>query len=146
MARSRGEGSIVQRTDGRWQASLQVHGIRKAVYGRTRQEAARRLGELRRQAIETGALPDAGNRTLDDLLDHWLETAAPTLKPRTLADYEQTCGLYLRPDLGQTRLDRLTPDRIQRLYTDPQKRGLRRAPAKAHAVLHRPLKLAVLWR
>ena len=145
MARSRGEGTLFQRKDGRWQASLQVNGVRKTVYGRTRQEAARKLGELQRQAMDTGALPDAGTKTVNDLLDRWLETAAPTLKARTIESYEQTCRLYVRPTLGRVRIDRLAPNRIQRLYTALQKRGLRRAPAKAHAVLHRALKLAVLW-
>jgi len=144
--RSRGEGSLHQRKDGRWQAALQVDGVRRTVYGRTRQEAARKLADLQRQAMAAGALPQPGTKTLADLVGHWLETAAPNLKPRTLADYRQTFRLYIAPTLGQVRLDRLTPDRLQRLYSDLQARGRQRAAHKAHAVLHRALKLAVLWR
>ncbi len=143
--RSPGEGSIIQLSNGRWQARLQVDGRRRAVYGKTRTEAARKLHQLKQQATDTGALPDPGTRTVDQLLDRWLETAAPTLKPRTLESYRQTTRLYLRPDLGHVRLAKLTPDRIQRAYAELQRRGLSRAPAKAHAVLHRALRLAVLW-
>ncbi len=143
--RTTGEGSVCRRGDGRWQAALQVGGVRRIVYGRTRHEAYRKLANLRRQAAISGALPDLGSRTLNDLLDRWLETVATTLKPRTLADYQQTARLYLRPTLGKMRLDRLNPDSIQRAYTILQTRGRWRAAAKAHAVLHRAFKLAVLW-
>lgn len=143
--RTQGEGCVVQRPDGRWQASLQVDGRRRTLYGKTRQEVYRKLADLQRQTAASGALPNSGTRTVNDLLDLWLETATPTLKPRTLADYRQTSRLYLRPALGKTRLGKLTPDRLQRLYSDLQRRGLQRGAAKAHAVLHRALKLAVLW-
>jgi len=142
--RSPGEGSVTQREDGRWQAGLQIDGVRRTVYGKTRVECYQKLSALRKSA-QSGMMPNPGTRTLDDLLHHWLETATPTLKPRTLADYQQTYRLYIAPTLGKTRLSRLTPDAIQRLYAGLQTRGLQRAVAKTHAVLHRALKLAVLW-
>jgi integrase len=142
--RSNGEGTIFERKDGRWQASLQVDGVRKTVYGKTRQEAARRLATLQRQARRTGQLADASGRTVGDLLDVWLDTTGPTLKPATIADYGKVARLYLA-DLAEVRLDKLTPDRIQRHYASLQARNLKRAPTKAHAVLHRACELAVLW-
>ena len=80
--RIHGEGSITQRRDGRWQACLMVAGVRRTVYGKTRREAAQKLAGLRRQAA--GGLPDPGKRTLGDLLTAWLETASPTLRPKTI--------------------------------------------------------------
>jgi integrase len=146
MARkSNGEGSISQRRNGAWQASLQVNGKRKVVYGKTRQEVSRKLASLQHTATATGQLPDAGRKTVADLLTHWLDTIRPTLRPRTIADYGQTARLYVLPALGALRLSRLTPDALQSLYTDLQARGLQRAAHKAHAVLHRACKLAVLW-
>ena len=142
--RSAGEGSISQRKDGRWQAALQVDGVRKTVYGRTRKEAAQKLAALQAQARRTGRLPDAGGRTVGDLLAAWIETSAPTLKARTVDTYRQTCRVYLAP-LADVRLDKLAPDRIQRLYAELQARGLKRAPSRAHAVLHRACELGVLW-
>jgi integrase len=143
--RSPGEGSIMQRHDGRWQASLQVDGVRKTVYGKTRQECAAKLTGLQRQVAKAGTLPDPGKRTVNDLLDAWLEVKAPTVRPRTLADYHDVCDRYLRPALGKTRLNRLTPDRIQRLYARYQTRAQSRTALKAHRVLSQALALAVRW-
>jgi integrase len=143
--RSPGEGSIMQRHDGRWQASLQVDGHRRTVYGKTRQECAAKLTGLQRQVAKAGTLPDPGKRTVNDLLDAWLEVKAPTVRPRTLADYHDVCDRYLRPALGKTRLNRLTPDRIQRLYARYQTRAQSRTALKAHRVLSQALSLAVRW-
>ncbi len=142
--RTSGEGSVLRRGDGRWQASLQVDGQRRTVYGATRSEAVAKLSELKRQA--GGGLPDPGKRTVSDLIDEWLSTAAPTLKPRTVADYRQTCALYILPALGNRRLSKLTPDSIQRLYATIQARGAMRTAVLVHALLHRACRMAVLWR
>jgi len=102
------------------------------------------LAELKRQAA--GGLPDPGKRTVSDLIDEWLRAAAPTLKPRTVADYRQTARLHVLPALGHRRLSKLAPDSIQRLYTALQARGAMRAAEKCHALLHRACRMAVLWR
>ncbi len=143
--RSNGEGSISQRKDGSWQAALQVDGVRRTVYGKTRREAAAKLQELRRQATSTGCLANPKGRTLNDLLDAWLESKAPYLKPRTLADYEQVSNLYLRPTMGQLPLSKVTPQRVQRLYATLQERGYHRAALKVHRALSQVLALAVRW-
>ena len=143
--RSNGEGSLVRRPDGRWMASLQVDGRRKAVYGRTRQEAAQKLAELQRQAQTHGALPDPGKRTLDDLLDAWLQVKAPNVKARTISDYADICDRYLRPPLGKLPLARVAPDRIARLYARWQRAGKSRTSLKCHRVLAQALSLAVRW-
>ena len=142
--RAPGEGSVFRRGDGLWVASLQVDGARRSVYGSTRSEAVAKLRELRRQA--TGCLPDPGKRTVSDLIEEWLRAAAPTLKPRTVADYQQTARLHVLPALGNRRLSKLTPDSIQRLYAALQARGTMRAAQKCHALLHRACRMAVLWR
>lgn len=143
--RSSGEGSIVHRQDGRWQASLQVEGHRRAVYGRTRSEAAAKLEDLRRQAVQAGTLPDPGRRTVGDLLDTWLDTVAPTLKPRTLADHAYTCATYLVPALGSVPLTKLTPQRIQHLLNRLQAEGLDRTAQLTYRRLSQALDLAVRW-
>jgi integrase len=142
--RASGEGSVFKRGDGRWVASLQVDGARRTCYGRTRSEAVAKLAELKRQAA--GGLPDPGKRTVSDLIEEWLHAAAPTLKPRTLADYRQTARLHVLPTLGSKRLNKLTPDTVQRLYATLQARGAMRAAQKCHALLHRACRMAVLWR
>lgn len=144
--RSTGEGSIVQRTDGRWQASLQVDGRRRTVYGRTRAEAAGKLADLRQQALRAGTMPDPGRRTVDDLLTAWLEAVTPSLKPRTISDYAYTCRRYIRPAIGSVLLARLGPEHVQRLLSQLQSEGHQRTAQLVYALLHRACHLAVMWR
>ncbi len=144
MAR-RPEGGITRRKDGTYQGSIQVEGQRRFVYGRTRQEVLRKLAELRRQAEEAGRLADPGKRTVADLLDVWLEISAPHLKTRTLADYRKTCERYILPAIGQVRLDKLDPAKIQRLLTRLEKAGKHRTAQQVYLRLHQALKLAERW-
>jgi integrase len=139
--RIRGEGSVTQRSDGRWQASLQIEGKRRTVYAKTEREARARLLELRQKAASSGAMPDTTRRTFSSLIDAWL-TSAPNLRATTKASYRNFLNLYVLPTLGGTRLERITPDRLQRLYTT-----LKPSVAeKIHRILHRAFAVAVLWR
>lgn len=139
--KSPGEGTVLQRRDGRWQASLQVNGTRRTVYAKSEREARTRLRELQRQADADGALPTPGKRTVADLIDAWL-TSAPNLKPSTIARYRWFWETYARAPLGGVRLEKVTPDRLQRLYA-----GLTPAVAdRVHRILHRAFAVAVLWR
>ena len=81
MKRTSGEGSIYQRRDGRWVASLMVAGRRHTVYAGTRHEAADKLRQLLGLAQRTGFLPDPGKLTLGDYLALWLEQAHERLRP-----------------------------------------------------------------
>lgn len=141
MSRSHGEGSIFQRQDGRWQASLQVDGVRRTVYGKSRAEVVRKLAEVKQQAA--GGLPDLGKRTVAHLCAAWLEMAAPTLRPKTLHEYTRLCELYILPALGGVKLTKLAPLRIERLLTGIQ---ARRQAQHTYMVLHRACVFAVRWR
>ncbi len=141
MSRTHGEGTILQRKDGRWQASLMLDGQRRTVYGKTRREAAQKLADLRRQAA--GGLPDPGRRTVADLVDEWLRVAAPSLRPKTLHEYRRICDLYILPTLGEVRLSKLEPVRIERMLSGIR---ARRQAQHAYMVLHRACAFAVRWR
>jgi integrase len=45
VRRAKGEGSVLKRKDGRWQARYEVGGKRKYIYGKTRAEVAKKLNE-----------------------------------------------------------------------------------------------------
>lgn len=100
--RTPGEGSIIRRKDGRWQASLQLDGMRKTVYGKTRGEVVQKLEDLRCQAVTSGALPSPGRRTLNDLLDVYLTTKRADLKRSTAEHYELLANTYIRPAMGMS--------------------------------------------
>lgn len=141
MSRAHGEGSIFQRRDGRWQASVMIAGRRYTVYGVTRREATTKLAEVKQRIGITP--PDPGRRTLSDLIDEWLRAAAPSLRPKTLYTYRRICELHILPTLGQVRLTKLDPLRIERvLSTIPA----RRQAQHAFMCLHRACVFGVRWR
>ncbi|HEX3053452.1 MAG TPA: tyrosine-type recombinase/integrase [Aggregatilineaceae bacterium] len=135
-----GEGTISKRRDGRWQASLQVNGIRRTVYGKTEREARTKLRDLQREADKAGSLPDPGKRTVKDLFETWL-TTAPNLKTSTRVKYRWFLETYANPAIGNLRLNRVAPDRLQSLYA-----SLSPSTAeKLHRILHRAFEVAQLW-
>lgn len=69
--RSAGEGTVWQRTDGRWQAAIQLDGKRRSVYDKTRAEASERLEALKRQVHVAGLVPTLDKTTVNELLDAW---------------------------------------------------------------------------
>ena len=72
--RGRGEGSIYQRQDGRYAASMPIDGPRrkrKYFYGKTRAEVR---GKLQKAQLEQkqGKLATGPQQTLKQFLEHWL--------------------------------------------------------------------------
>ena len=67
--RGNGEGSVYLRKDSRWEGSMTVDasGRRRWFLGRTRQEAARKLGDALKQRND-GALMPGGRQTVAEFL------------------------------------------------------------------------------
>ena len=127
--RANGEGSLYRRSDGRWTGAhyvLRPDGgrVRRAVYGKTRKEAADRLAEL---IAKTGAgiavAVDAW--TVERYAEYWLaEVVGPRLRPATLSSYRETLRLHIVPMLGRAKLRALTPAHVRRLLADRAASGL----------------------
>ena len=148
MKRRRGnnEGSIYERKDGRWVASVSVEGgRRKYLYGKTRDEVARKL-TVALKARQDG-MPMVGERqTVEHFLDSWLESVRPSLRPRTWTRYEELLRLHAVPEIGHLPLARLTPQRVQRLYAGRLERGLSPTTVRhLHTTLHTALGQAAKW-
>jgi integrase len=144
--RANNEGSIYKRRDGRWVASISLdHGRRKYLYGKTRQEVGRKLTAVLK-ARQDG-LPVLGERqTVAQYLEGWLESARPSLRPRTFSRYEQYLRLHAIPEIGRLSLAKLGPQHLQRLYASRLEAGLSpTSVAHLHAVLHRALEQAARW-
>jgi len=143
--RGRGEGSITKRADGRYMARLQVDGERRAVYGDTREEAARGLRRLQEARDKALPVPD-GRETVETFITDWLASEANRLRPTTHTRYETLMRLHVIPTLGAVRLVKLTPHEVQRLYDERSASGL--SPTTVHhigAVLHKALEQAMRW-
>lgn len=85
---------------------------RKTIYGKTKAEARRKLAEVVEQH-------KAGNYTTTSMtfgawLDYWLDNIVD-VRPNTKHTYARIARLYLKPELGKVRLDRLNLDHPPRL-------------------------------
>jgi integrase len=149
--RGRGEGSIVQRPDGRWVGRVDLgwqagKRRRKAVYGRTRREVADKLTTLLKVVQHGGAVPDE-RQTVEQFLDRWLEHKRGRLRPRAWATYEQAVRLHLTPGIGKVVLTRLTPSQLDGWFREHQSKGASaRAIRYARTVLRAALNQARRWR
>jgi integrase len=145
--RANGEGSIYKRKDGRWCATISLDGgRRKAVYGKTREEAAHKLTKALKAQQDGRSIP--GEReTVRIYLLRWLEDVArPTVRPGTYDGYERVVRLQLNPEIGTIRLARLGAEDLARCYRRLLATGLSpRSVQLAHAVLHRALRDAERW-
>lgn len=153
--RGRNEGSIFQRKDGTWTASVSLgydeHGKRRrrTVYGASKQEVQDKL-RAEQDRANRGSLPDADKLTVQDFLERWLEhTIKPNVAPTTHGRYEQHVRLHLVPHLGRVRVNKLTALHVEQLYSqmaaagasasEQRKTGTALRTALKHAVKHRLL-------
>lgn len=144
--RGHGEGSIYPRKDGRWAASITVEGHkRKTYYGKTRREVQEQLKVALREQ-QQGMLINTPQQTIAQYLTQWLENQQSAIRPRSFERYEQLVRLHILPDLGRVSLEKLTPQRVQALYTCKVKNGLSQTTVgMIHTVLHKALGDAVRW-
>jgi integrase len=115
-ARANGEGSIYAYRSGYaayvWVTTPAGYRQRKYVYGRTREVVHSKWLDLHRQA---GRGPVATRvPTLENYLTYWLEQIVrPNLAPATASSYDMFARLYINPDLGHRRLDKLNVRDVQ---------------------------------
>lgn len=137
-----GDGSVYQRADGRWVASLHMGytrtgGRRRATrIRRTEQEARRALRQLRRDraAQDTTVSP---RTTLKAWCDTWMETASTRMRPSALRSASSAVRNWIVPTIGHRRLSELTPGDVRALDRALQDAG--RSPSTQRtirAVLH----------
>jgi len=114
--------------------------------GKTEAEVTRKVRELERNR-DTGRVASTGKGlTVGQWMETWLTTIAPRRIRRSTLDSTYTPKVRNRiiPGLGKHRLDRLTPEHIERFYTRLETEGL--APAtvlQIHRILSRALKVAL---
>ena len=148
--RGTNEGSIYKRIDGRWVGVVHLgyeggHRRRKAIYGKTRQDVARKLATALK--AKQDGLPLPGDReTCESFLGQWLESVRPSLRPRTWTRYESLIRIHALPSIGRVPLAKLAPAHLQKLYASRLDAGQSPASVRQlHAVLHRALRQAFRW-
>jgi hypothetical protein len=146
--RGNGEGTILQRADGRWAAGIVVDYKRKWIYGKTRREVADRPRKIQGDIAE--GRPVINERlTTAEYLNCWLyEVAKQRTRPMTWRGYEHLVRVHILPALGRERLAKLTPQHVDSQVNQKVREG-RLAPRTIqymHSVLRAALNQAVRWR
>jgi len=143
--RGRGEGSIRQRVDGRWEVRVDLG---RGLDGRRRQKSAfadtqaDAIAALKRLHARTsaGQVLDTSSPTVARYLEDWYKTNSDAWRPSTRRGYRSAIDRYLVPAFGALRLEQLTPAIVQRWLTQHKmEHGARRRIALAHATLRSAL-------
>src|SRR5947209_5327846 len=146
--RGHGEGSIYQRSDGRWAASITLEGRkRKTLYGKTRKEVQEKLrvalNEQKQRQLALGP-----QQTVKQYLEYWLEEVhKSTIRVGSYVGYRRVLNNHLIPILGHIQLQKLTPQDVQSMFAQKLKEGLSSQTLRTtHAILHKALEDAVRWK
>ena len=152
MARKNGNGEGTRprkRPDGRWEARYWAETPtgrkQRSVYGKTRKEVVEKLAEaMTTRNDEQGQVQT--NVTLREFLAQYEEVAKDAMKRRSFETYRDIARNHLLPYLGGFKLEDLTRERVQRMYSRKRDQGLSAARVRRiHGVLSAALNKAVLW-
>ena len=120
--RRNGEGTIRQRTDGRWEVRISGgidfatgHKMRASRYASTEEEAVQALNQLRVQFGSSRR--KVSPMLLGEWLDFWLQTyMISSLKQSTYASYQTYARVHFKPALGEVPLKSLSTRILQQFY------------------------------
>jgi integrase len=143
MLASRPYGDL--RPDGRWQVRIDLGRAadgrrqRKYLYASTQAEAIKLLKTNAGRAAH-GYLVSTSTPTLATFLEEWCATNRDNWRPSTRRGYRGAIDSYLVPAFGKVRLEKLTPQLLQRWLTQhKEEHGARRRITLAHATLRSAL-------
>jgi integrase len=145
--RGHGEGSIYQRKDGRWAASITLENHkRKTFYGKTRKEVQEKL-RVALNEQKQGILSTGPQQSMKQFLELWLEEVhKPTIRIGTYKGYRRYLDKHIFPALGHIPVQKLTPQKVQAFYARKQQEGLSaKSVNNIHGMLHKALEHAVRW-
>lgn len=123
--------SIYQDGTGRWHGKVTMGRLpggkvdRKHVSGKTKAAVTQSVRDLERRRDDGTYVWTADNPRLGGWLNHWLDNITSlSVKQKTLLTYRSMLRKHVIPVLGQERLDALTPEMFEALYTDLARSGL----------------------
>jgi integrase len=135
----RGEGSVYERKHGYWVA--QYKGQYR--YAKTKKDAKKKLLDL----LTAGEVLQQPNRTtVASFKDRWIAFAEQNLKPPTVKRYREALEIYVKPNLGTMKIQKVDALIVQQMYSNMLRSGLSPATIKlVHSVLSSAFKRAVKW-
>ncbi|HLC40657.1 MAG TPA: site-specific integrase [Methylomirabilota bacterium] len=141
--RRNGEGSLGQRSDGRWEGRLVINGRRRSFFGKSEREVLDKLTDAKTARKANVPIPSEKLTVAAFLTQYLEEVARPGLRPRSFERYEGIVRLHILPSVGKLRLARLTPIDLQALYNAKRKELSERSAQHIHAVVRHALNVAL---
>lgn len=128
--RGKGEGALFKNeARGVWEARIELppgpNGERRRKVIRRKDKAAllAEVTKARKQLERAGDLPTA-SLTVAEFLDYWMrEVAAKDRRPKTIGSYKSNLN-WVRAAIGNTRLDRVSPASVRKVFTLMASEGL----------------------
>ncbi|WP_181312506.1 tyrosine-type recombinase/integrase [Nocardioides campestrisoli] len=160
--REYGTGSVFQRADGRWAATIEAgytaSGSRRRVTVTSkgcvggcsakcahRAEIKAKLKERQRQIAAEGLPTVSARATVKSWSDSWLEMTRLTLRPRPWATNRSAVRQWIVPTIGHRRLDQLAPADIRAVAEAQRAAGRSSSTAqRTHVTLTGMLRAAIL--
>jgi integrase len=144
--RGHGEGSILERENGKFQAQILVSGRRLSRTCATKKDAQKWIRETLEKADQGMLAIDGRKVAAEAFLDQWLAATKPSIKPKTYQQYEGIIRRHLKPKLGKLKLAGLKPHQLQGLYAEKLEAGLSaRTVRLVYVVMRHALDDAVRW-
>lgn len=121
--RANGEGSIVQRKDGRWCGAVLLGYKpdgklnRKSVYGHSQTEVLEKMSEIKHRLV-TGPKVSSTNALVGDTMKLWLRIfKKPIVSSRTFESNVRTFKNHILPAIGNMKINEVNSNIVQALLT-----------------------------
>ena len=121
--RKKGEGSVRQRKDGRWEGRVVIgydeKGLprTKNVLAKTKRECQEKLKQLRETVTASKTEKVRPEMPFGEWLDFWYQTyVKPQIRSTTQANYEAKIYQHIIPELGKIPLNQLAQKDLQQFY------------------------------
>ena len=121
--RKKGEGSVRQRKDGRWEGRVVIgydeKGLprTKNVLAKTKRECQEKLKQLRETVTGPRTEKVRPEMPFGEWLDFWYQNyVKPQIRPTTQANYEAKIYQHTIPELGKIPLNQLAQKDLQQFY------------------------------
>ncbi|GAA3621036.1 site-specific integrase [Lentzea roselyniae] len=142
-----GASSIYYGADGKWHGRVTMGVLdngkpdRRHVKRATEAEVITAVRELERERDSGNVRKPGKPQTLESWLTHWLyNIAEPSVRRKSFVYYEGAVRLYLIPGLGAHKVQRLTPEHVEKLYAKLQREG---HSGSVRMQVHRTLRAAL---
>lgn len=144
-----GGGTVYQRSDGRYVASMKNpnNGKRIERYAKTEKEAEKKLEDIKFE-IRQNTLVTGPRQTVEQFLNMWLEEVhKPEVEKISYIQQSRLAKNHIIPALGHFQLKSLSAQHVQQLYTTLFHKGYKTNTILGiHNILHKALKTAVRWK